>query len=119
MRHPGVGRIDEEGRAHLSIAETARFLRVSRRTIHRLLQKGLLESVQVSNKGARRLIPIDSIEAYQAHRGMSLVDLTKRVLDLERKVAFLMTQGRDGHNDPKSYDRMMESLRKNHPDIYS
>ena len=119
MRHPGVGRIDEKGRALLSIAEAAKFLHVSRRTVSRLLQRGLLESEPVSSKEVRRLIPIDSIEAYQTCRGMSLVELTKRVLDLERKVAWLMAQGKHAKIDPESFDRLESTLRRNHPELFS
>jgi len=102
----------------LTIAEAAKFLGVSQRTVKRLLKRGLLDSEQVSSKEIRRLVLLDSLEAYRAYRGLSLVELTKRVLDLERKVAWLMNQSKAGTSDAASYDQVMESLRQNHPEIY-
>lgn len=118
MRNPRVGRIDERGRTLLTIEQAASFLGVSKRTVHRLLKRGVLDAQPVSIKEARRLVTLDSLEAYKMHKGLSVVELAKRVLELERKVAWLMAQGKNSRADEGTYEDLMSELRKHHPDMY-
>lgn len=116
MRNPGVGRIDQEGRALLSIDDAANYLGVCRRTIQRLIARGVLDTVGIARRSVRKLVTIDSLEAYRMQKGTSSIELARRVLELERKVAFLMNRAeRPG---TPTYDEVRSELKKRHPELY-
>ena len=48
--------------AMVSIREAAKILGVSYSTLHRLIQRGLIQQIQISP--GRKVIPIDAIESY-------------------------------------------------------
>jgi len=49
-----------------TLAETAQILRVSLRTLHRLIERGLLRSRKV---GRRRIVRVEDLERFLHHGG--------------------------------------------------
>lgn len=87
-----MGTRDAQDRILLTVDDAAKFLNQSRATVYRLIKKGLLEKVKLEGKRSW-LIPMDSLETMQTANTFTLPELAARLLRVEKKLDFLLTQG--------------------------
>ena len=110
-----MGITDPDGERLLTVEETATHLGVTSRTVHRLAKKRLIAKKWLKSS---RFVTLSSIRRYQELNDLTVHQLTVRLLDLEQKVAWLMTQIGDPANLARR-ETTLETLKKNHPELYS
>ena len=101
-----------------TVVEAAKFLNTSRATVYRLLQKGILKRVKEPGVRAWK-VPLESLETYDIASKLTLEELATKLVSLERKVDFLLTQNVGPKNAPKTvavdYAKLHAAIRKRHP----
>ena len=109
----------------LSAKEAAKFLNVAQATVYRLIHKGLLTKVKEPGKRAWK-ITMESLEAYETAETFTLAELCTRLIKLERKVDFLLTQSNSAGASSKAakevgldFTEMQRQMKKRHPDLFS
>ena len=107
----------------LTVKEAAKFLNVGQATVYRLLHKGVLEKTMVTDKRGFR-ISLDSLEAYDTASTFSLPELVARLIKLERKMDFLLTQNNSAQPVAATgagldFAKMQKQMRKRHPGHFS
>lgn len=121
-----MGMTDAEGAALFTVEEACEYLDVSRATVYRLMDRGVLTKKKFPHV---RLpyISLEELEQYKASRGLTLEEMAIRLVTLERQVNFLMHQSSTPKNTHKpkatketvNHDGVMRALKKNHPEIFS
>lgn len=118
-----MGTRDKGSRLLLTVEEASEFLTVSRATVYRLIQRGVLEKAKEQGKRAW-LVTMDSLEAYETATNFTLAELAARLIRMERKVEHLLTRG---NSEPATivkalsvdFTDMQSEMRKRHPELYS
>jgi len=111
-----VGITDSDGEILLTIQETAEHLKVTTRTVYRLLSKRLLTKRWLP-KSRLAFVTLSSLARYRDLSNLTIQELTLRVISLEEKVDLIL-RSLEGKIDVVRLDTTMEALRRNHPDLY-
>lgn len=111
-----MGITDSDGEILLTIQETAEHLKVTTRTVYRLLSKRLLTKRWLP-KSRLAFVTLSSLARYRDLSNLTIQELTLRVISLEEKVDLIL-RSLEGKIDVVRLDTTMEALRRNHPDLY-
>jgi excisionase family DNA binding protein len=124
-----VGTRDQRGRDVVSVDEAASLLGSHRNTVFSLIKSGTLVKVKIPGVRAWQ-ITVESIDDYLAAKGMTLTDLSARVVKLERLVQTLLNKSARQPTLPHpafvdqtieaehDSDLVQEVLRKIHPERF-
>jgi excisionase family DNA binding protein len=120
-----VGITDTDGQVLLTLEEAVEFLQLSRATIYRLIHRGALERRKLP-KDRQTYVPLSSLETFKAAQGLSLEELSVRLVLVERKLEFLLHQGQQTRSSAAkpvrspsavNLDSVMRTINKHHPGI--
>ena len=111
-----MGITDKDGEVLLTIQETADHLKVTTRTVYRLTSKGLVTKRWKSGD-RRAFVTLSSLARYQDLSGLSIQELTLRVIALEEKVDLVMRSLKN-QIDMVQLDGTLDALKRNHPELY-